>query len=218
MLSQTISEVALWFTCSVQLQMLAVPSLLWRNTEERTPPGGEMEGFDCLGKKKVFQELNTCQEKFSSKSLHVVLILSCTRTVKNISIFAGLISLQRCVSSVVHGYINISVLSLLLWWRLESIQLKISKKFLISSQLISHLSSDNSFWISSPRSPPLLHLSPSTPNFAASLECGCFRHQDVQHHPSSCNYLYPAAMSGWMRPSCDFEGFVQHSQCRMEKR
>ena len=91
---------------------------------------------------------------------------------KNISIFAGFISLQRCVSSVVHGYINISVLSLLLWWRLESIQLKISKKFLISSQLISHLSSDNSFWISSPRSlpPPLLHLSPSTPNFAASLE------------------------------------------------
>jgi len=35
--------------------MLAVPSLLWRNTEERTPPGGEMEGFDCLGKKKFFR-------------------------------------------------------------------------------------------------------------------------------------------------------------------
>ena len=37
---------------------------------------------------------------------------------KNISIFAGFISLQRCVSSVVHGYINFSVCSYLITFAL----------------------------------------------------------------------------------------------------
>ena len=124
---------------------------------------------------------------------------------KTISIFAGFISLQRCVSSVVHGYINISVLSLLLWWRLESIQLKISKKFLISSQLISHLSSDNSFWISSPRSLPphyytyhhqhqILRLHLSLWLFQTS---GCSALPKQLQLPLPCSYVWMNATKLW---------------------
>ena len=48
-----LSQRWLWFTCSVQQQMLAAPSPLWRNTAEKTPPGGEMEGILTVWRKKI---------------------------------------------------------------------------------------------------------------------------------------------------------------------
>ena len=127
---------------------------------------------------------------------------------KTISIFAGFISLQRCVSSVVHGYINISVCSYLITFALMTTgehSVENQQKFLISSQLISHLSSDNSFWISSPRSLPphyytyhhqhqILRLHLSLWLFQTS---GCSALPKQLQLPLPCSYVWMNATKLW---------------------